>query len=133
MVYHTFGRAWLTILFPAMGVMFALAGSLMAGSMERQDAKYAVSSRLRRLLPPLWAFGAMAIALMLVAGWSTHDAQHPLRWPALLLWAFPVADPPGSTWGTPLWEVLWYLRAYLWFVLLTPLIMVLYRWRWWAA
>lgn len=26
-VYHLFGWAWLTILFPSMGVMFALAGS----------------------------------------------------------------------------------------------------------
>ena len=29
-VYHAFGGAWLTILRPAMGVMFALGGSLMA-------------------------------------------------------------------------------------------------------
>lgn len=30
--YHLFGWAWLTVLFPSMGVMFALAGSLMARS-----------------------------------------------------------------------------------------------------
>ena len=29
-LYHIFGWAWLTVLFPSMGVMFALAGSLMA-------------------------------------------------------------------------------------------------------
>jgi peptidoglycan/LPS O-acetylase OafA/YrhL len=34
--YHTFsGVAWLTLIFPSMGVMFALAGSLMARSLER--------------------------------------------------------------------------------------------------
>ncbi|MFD4683184.1 hypothetical protein ACFWO0_10725, partial [Streptomyces sp. NPDC058461] len=27
-LYHIFGWAWLTVLFPSMGVMFALAGSL---------------------------------------------------------------------------------------------------------
>lgn len=32
-IYHIFGWAWLTILFPSMGVMFALAGSLMARSL----------------------------------------------------------------------------------------------------
>ena len=32
-VYHLFGWAWLTVLFPSMGVMFALAGSLMARSL----------------------------------------------------------------------------------------------------
>ena len=34
-VYHLFGWAWLTVLFPSMGVMFALAGSLMARSLNR--------------------------------------------------------------------------------------------------
>lgn len=34
-LYHLFGWAWLTVLFPSMGVMFALAGSLMARSLSR--------------------------------------------------------------------------------------------------
>src|SRR4051812_14824854 len=33
--YHAFGWAWLTLAFPSMGVMFALAGSLMARSLDR--------------------------------------------------------------------------------------------------
>ena len=49
--YHTFGWAWAGMVFPSMGVMFALAGSLMAKSLER-PAFTVVRSRMRRLLPP---------------------------------------------------------------------------------
>ena len=51
-VYHLFGWAWLSVLFPSMGVMFALAGSLMARSLNR-PALGVIKGRLRRLLPPL--------------------------------------------------------------------------------
>src|SRR3954447_8827195 len=60
-VYHAFGWAWLTVALPAMGVMFALAGALMAGSLEKYGARRAVTSRMRRLLPALWALGAVAV------------------------------------------------------------------------
>ena len=49
--YHLFGWAWLTVLFPSMGVMFALAGSLMARSLSR-PAWGVIRGRVRRLLPP---------------------------------------------------------------------------------
>src|SRR3954464_8012384 len=80
-VYHLFGWAWLTVLFPSMGVMFALAGSLMARSLNRPAPKV-IRDRVRRLLPPLWAFSASALALMFAGGWN------------------PVKDPDnGGTWG----------------------------------
>jgi peptidoglycan/LPS O-acetylase OafA/YrhL len=125
-VYHTLGYAWLTIVFPAMGVMFALAGSLMAGSLDRGGT--AVRSRLRRLLPALWVLGAVAVPLMLWQGWTESD-ERPLRWGELLYWVFPIADPPGSDWGGNFAGVLWYLRAYLWFVLLSPAALLVFR-RW---
>jgi len=125
-VYHSFGWAWLTVALPAMGVMFALAGSLMAASLAAHGARRAVISRVRRLVPPLWALAAVAVPVMLLHGWSTAG-DHALDWPRLLFWIVPVGDPPGSTWGQPLWEVLWYLRAYLWFVLASPLLHALYR------
>jgi peptidoglycan/LPS O-acetylase OafA/YrhL len=126
-IYHAFGWAWLTVFLPAMGVMFALAGSLMAASLEKHGNRRAVTSRMRRLLPALWAFGAVAIPLMLWHGWSRTDPDHPLHPAQLLFWLFPIADPPGSSWGEPFWEVLWYLRAYLLFVLASPLLYFLYR------
>jgi peptidoglycan/LPS O-acetylase OafA/YrhL len=126
-VYHSFGWAWLTIALPAMGIMFALAGSLMAASLTAHGARRAVISRIRRLIPALWALGIVGVPLMLIHGWSATDVKHPLDWPRLLFWIVPVGDPPGSSWGQPLWEVLWYLRAYLWFVIASPFLHALYR------
>jgi peptidoglycan/LPS O-acetylase OafA/YrhL len=131
--YHLFGWPWLTIALPAMGVMFALAGSLMAASLENRPAGRVVASRLRRLLPPLWVFGLVAVPVMLAAGWAHEDGEHPLRLSRLAFWVLPVGDPPGSEWGVDWWEPLWYLRAYLWFVVLSPVLYAVYRRVGWLA
>lgn len=49
--HHTFGWPWAGMVFPSMGIMFALAGTLMAKSLDR-PAPEVVRSRFRRLLPP---------------------------------------------------------------------------------
>ncbi|MCY1143147.1 acyltransferase [Actinoplanes sp. Pm04-4] len=126
-VYHAFGWAWLTYVLPAMGVMFAIAGSLMAASLAKGGARKAVWSRIRRLLPALWTFAAVALPLMFWHGWSTSDPDHPLHKLNLIFWLFPLEDPPGSSWGEPFWEVLWYLRAYLIFVLVSPILYFAYK------
>ncbi|WP_267899052.1 acyltransferase family protein [Streptomyces corynorhini] len=116
--YHTFEWPWLGFVFPSMGVMFALAGSLMARSLERPAARV-VRSRLRRLLVPLWVFGAVLGVAMAKHGWLPGaDA---------LYWVLPVGDPPGDAWGEQAWAVLWYLRTYLWFVLLSPVLLRVLR------
>jgi peptidoglycan/LPS O-acetylase OafA/YrhL len=132
-VYHLFGWPWLTILLPAMGVMFALAGSLMAASLDKRGPATVVTSRLRRLLPPLWAFALVAVPAMIVGGWMTEDGDHPFSWAQLGFWVLPIGDPTGSDRGIDLWEPLWYLRAYLWFVLLSPLLYPIYRRIGWLA
>ncbi|GAA0256020.1 hypothetical protein GCM10009539_46580 [Cryptosporangium japonicum] len=127
--YHAFGFAifpW----FPAMGVMFALAGTLMVRSIDK-GAFAAVKSRFRRLLPVVWVFGAIWIPLMI---W--HDGA-PREWSygangdspiwQLGFWLLPVGDPPGSQWGEVAWGVLWYLKTYLWFVALSPLLLKPFR------
>jgi hypothetical protein len=133
-VYHLFGWPWLSIVLPAMGVMFALAGSLTAASLRRRVAEQVVASRLRRLLPPLWLLGAVAVPVMLVAGWTQEsDGAHPFSLPRLAFWLLPIGDPPGSDEGIDAWEPLWYIRAYVWFVLLSPVLYAVYRRIGWAA
>ncbi|MYX32640.1 MULTISPECIES: acyltransferase [unclassified Streptomyces] len=124
--YHTFGWAWLSLAFPSLGVMFALAGSFMARSLEG-PAPSVVRRRLRRLLPPLWCLGAVLVPAMLLHGWAPGDHHAGRWWARLLLWAVPVADPPGSAWAEQVTGVLWYVRAYLWFVLLSPLLLRVFR------
>ncbi|KAB1986905.1 acyltransferase family protein [Streptomyces triticiradicis] len=116
--YHTFGWAWAGLVFPSMGVMFALAGTLMAKSLER-PAIGVVRSRMRRLLPPFWLWGSLVVLAMMIHGWMPG-------W-QIVFWVVPLGDPPGDAWGAQAWEILWYLRAYLWFVLLSPPLLKVFR------
>lgn len=134
-LYHLTGWAWLPIVFPSMGVMFALAGNLMARSLKRPAAQV-IRSRVRRLLPPLWLLGAIGVTGMVLQGWGPDADGHPgWWWTHLLLWVLPLSDPPfaeelpgihgflGETWASDLAGPLWYIRAYLWYVLMSPLIL----------
>jgi peptidoglycan/LPS O-acetylase OafA/YrhL len=140
-VYHLFGWAWLTVLFPSMGVMFALAGSLMARSLKR-PALSVIRGRLRRLLPPLWVFGAVVLPLMFANGWNPlKDPDQGGVWGVVDLvdYLVPIGAPPypehlGSasglldpTWAEQACGPLWYLRAYLWFVIASPLLLRAFR------
>lgn len=117
-VYHSTGWAALTVVFPAMSVMFALAGSLMAASLDRYGP-WAVEKRLHRLLPSVWVLVAIAVPSMLAIG---------LVWDwRVLLWAFPIQDPPATGFWLEGLAAMWYLRDFLWFVLLSPLVLPLFR------
>jgi len=85
---------------------------------------------MRRLLPPLWLMGALLVPVMLRHGWTVSEtAGAPLHWDTAWLWLLPLSDPPGSAWATDWVVPLWYLRTYLWFVLLSPAFLWLLR-RW---
>lgn len=130
--YHLFGWVWLPILFPSMGIMFALAGSLMAASIDREQRHYAfvLAKRLRRLLPPLWAMGLVLVPVMLWWGWTVNgDTGSALQWDTMLLWLLPIATPPGSAAGADLVVPLWYISTYLWLMVLSPALLWLFR-RW---
>src|SRR3954453_6480900 len=120
-LYHAFPFTALELVFPSMGVMFALGGSLMVKSLDR-GAGRAVRNRLRRLLPALWVMGLILVPVMVLHGWPDRPS-----WPHLLLWIVPIADPPANEFGNPAAGVLWYLVTYLWLVLLSPLLLKLYR------
>ncbi|MER5304343.1 acyltransferase [Streptomyces lasiicapitis] len=141
-VYHLFGWAWLTVLFPSMGVMFALAGSLMARSLDRRPPWSVIRDRVRRLLPPLWVFSAAALFLLFAGGWNPgEDPDHGGTWGLLSLanYVFPVGAPPfpwhiggeggllEATWPVQAVGPLWYIRAYLWFVIASPLLLWAFR------
>ncbi|MEV6512190.1 acyltransferase [Streptomyces sp. NPDC051642] len=140
-IYHLFGWAWLSVLFPSMGVMFALAGSLMARSLNR-PALGVIRGRLRRLLPPLWAFSALVLVMMFGMGWNPlKDPDLGGSWGVLKLFDYlvPFGAPPypehlgsesgllESTWADQAAGPLWYLRAYLWFVIASPLLLWAFR------
>ncbi|MFJ7156470.1 acyltransferase [Streptomyces sp. NPDC101118] len=134
LLYHNFVWGWLPLVFPSMGVMFALAGSLMARSLSR-PALGVIRGRLRRLLPPMWLFGAVLITLQIIDGWGPDSEGHPnWWWSKMAFWILPLSTPPYAdeltgfglveqSWAAQIVVPLWYLRAYLWYVLFSPLIL----------
>lgn len=116
MAHHLYGVGWLTFLFPAMGVLFAAGGAAAAGALDSEPAARAVRNRLRGLLLPFWALGLVVVPAMLWHGSLPRGLD-------LAYWVVPVLAPPDAT------GVLWYVRASLWFVLLSPLALAAFR-RW---
>ncbi|MEU4922168.1 acyltransferase family protein [Streptomyces parvus] len=143
-IYHVFGWAWLTILFPSMGVMFALAGSLMARSLGR-PALGVIRGRIRRLLPPMWVFALAVVPMMFALGWQPVKEEGAWWFIKLAWYVFPVGAPPfpwssgdragllEDTWAVQAAGPLWYIRAYLWFVLASPLLLRAFRRLPWAT
>ncbi|MFJ6700789.1 acyltransferase family protein [Streptomyces sp. NPDC091272] len=141
-LFHVYGQAWMTIIFPSMGVMFALAGSLMARSLAR-PAFSVIKSRVRRLMVPVWLFAIVTLALIFNGGWKPtagEDGESIIWWWVKLAWWFvPVGaatgpDEIGSpgglldvSWAAQTSGPLWYIRAYLWFVMLSPLMLKAFR------
>ncbi|QFQ97826.1 acyltransferase [Streptomyces phaeolivaceus] len=134
-LYHLAGWSWLPLVFPSMGVMFALAGNLMARSLKRPAADV-IRGRLRRLLPPVWLLGVVGVTGMIAQGWAPDPYWHPLWWWFhLAFWILPISEPPyadglpgvqgliGADWAVQLAGPLWYVRTYIWFVVLSPLLL----------
>jgi peptidoglycan/LPS O-acetylase OafA/YrhL len=122
-VYHGLSLAWLHVALPAMGVMFGLGGALFVRSLKRRHPAGVVWRRALRLLVPLWFYALVA----LLVGWETVG-HTPGELARLVFWVLPLRDPRTSA-TSGLVNTLWYLRAYLWFVILTPLALPLVR-RW---
>jgi cellulose synthase/poly-beta-1,6-N-acetylglucosamine synthase-like glycosyltransferase/peptidoglycan/xylan/chitin deacetylase (PgdA/CDA1 family) len=125
-LYQSTGWEWLTA-FPALGVMFALGGSLMVSSLRRTPSVDVVGHRIRQLLPPLWLLGLVAIPLMFAHGWARASGDDSFSLPQMVFWVFPILDPPGSLWGSNLTASLGYISTYLWFILLSPLLLHVFR------
>jgi fucose 4-O-acetylase-like acetyltransferase len=108
-VWHTWGWAWLSWI-PAMPAMFFASGALLEDSLARRGWWATVQQRSRRLLLPFWVYAGVACVLMMALGWRPQPGD-------LVGWVVPLVDPVGSPVTPGLWVPLWYVRAYLWFVL----------------
>ncbi len=121
-VWHLFAATWLTW-FAAVPVLFVVAGALLEAPTRTGGF---VARRLRRMLVPLWAYGA---CLVLVRWWSTGTVvRSPRAVLDALTWVLPVVGPTRTGWDDGwLSSHLWYLRAYLWIVVLAPVLVALSR------
>lgn len=124
-VWHALAWPWLSW-FAAMPAMFYVAGVLLARSLDRHGYRATLASRLRRLLVPFWGYAAVALTVMVLAGWQPSPRE-------LVWWVLPLGDPSGLDSTPGLWVPLWYLRAYLWMVVAGPaLVWLARRWGRWS-
>ncbi|WP_432509500.1 serine hydrolase domain-containing protein [Kineococcus auxinigenes] len=129
LLWHALAWAWLSWVFPAMPVMFFLAGSLLTAGSARRPWWRTALRRARRLLVPFWAFGAVVLATTALTAWrGGSGARQALAGLAdgggLLRWLLPLVPPEGAD-GQQGWLTshLWYVSDYLWLLVLAPLLL----------
>ncbi len=119
MFWHALGYWWISWAFAAMPAVFYVSGALFAKSMRSRTAGAVVKDRLRRLLPPYVAFLAASLLAVHVATggsiWGTNTVD-------VISWIVPFQAPAALPWeqgwlSTPLW----FLRALIIVLLITPL------------
>ena len=121
-LWHATGAAVLTFV-GALPVMFWLNGMLLMRSVQRSSISRVLADRAKRLLVPYWAFGAVMVPLMVFRDNGEYDVTR-----SLLGWIVPVVDPVGASWQQGwITEPLWYLRAYVWLLLISPLLIRVVR------
>ncbi|TML11420.1 MAG: hypothetical protein E6G39_13965 [Actinobacteria bacterium] len=129
-LWHTYGNAAITYVVAAVPTMFFVTGSLFAKSVQRQPVAAVIRHRLRRIFVPLWAFSAVGVLVMSVAHFIDRTETTRVPWRGIWLWFIPLADPHGSAWeGGHLSAPLWFVRALLWVLLASPLLLAAAR-RW---
>jgi CubicO group peptidase (beta-lactamase class C family)/peptidoglycan/LPS O-acetylase OafA/YrhL len=129
LLWHAFAAPWMTF-FAAMPVMFFVAGTLIEEPADQAAHRALLRRRARRLLLPLWVYAAVVAAAGLLReppGWHSLTTA-----PTALLhattWIVPLLDPAGADWhGGWLSTHLWYVRAYLWVLVLLPVLAAVAR------
>jgi CubicO group peptidase (beta-lactamase class C family)/peptidoglycan/LPS O-acetylase OafA/YrhL len=122
-IWHTLAFAAISWVVAAMPAMFFVAGSLLERSMQNRPWRPLLTARLKRLLLPFWTLGAVVLSVLALVNHLNPGTATALSPMSLLGWIFPLVDPRGTVWeagwaSTPLW----YIRCYLWLLLLSPLL-----------
>ncbi len=127
--WHALGFWWISWTFAAMPAVFYVSGAVLAKSLTKhaptiRSTARVVKGRLMRLVPPYYAFIAIVLSLVLIAApgvWNESRND-------VLSWIIPYRAPAPLAWedgwlSTPLW----FLRALIIILVLTPLLRPLGR------
>lgn len=117
-LWHTTGWLWTTWTVSSIPAMFIVTGALISRTSSRQSTMYAVKQRLKRLIPPLWFYGTIVLGLCIASG-------IPVRQPWRFF--FPVLQPSANIANQWFTSAMWYLRAYVWVLILAPALVVISR------
>ncbi len=129
MFWHAFGYWWISWTFAAMPAVFYVSGAVLAKSLRSRGVDAAgvravMRGRLRRLVPPYLAFVAIAIAIVTL-GAPAVWTDEPLN---ALSWFVPFRAPASLPWEEGwLSAPLWFLRALVIILAITPLVRPLGR------
>jgi CubicO group peptidase (beta-lactamase class C family)/peptidoglycan/LPS O-acetylase OafA/YrhL len=118
--WHASGWPFTTWIISSVPAMFVVTGALLARSLQKGSAIHVLRKRFKRLLVPLWCYSIVVYALSL---------YFQVRTSAIWTFFLPFNQPTSliaSQWFT---SAMWYLRAYVWVLVLAPFIYVLTR-RW---
>lgn len=118
---------WIQWIFPGMPEVFFVSGAVTAAALRRRPARAVVTKRLRRLLPPYYVYALVALGVMAVTDARSADPAATLRGSDVLHFLVPVVRPTGSETRVVLWGHLWFLTAFLWVIVLSPLTHWLHR------
>lgn len=112
-LYHS-SSAWEVTAFTAMPLMFFIAGSLYANSLERRPTQQVIRSRYRRILLPYWLYVAAMVVLWGYLG--VLGEVRPISWVSFAMPVLSLGGPQGPGVDTTLeitWIALWYLQMHL--------------------
>jgi peptidoglycan/LPS O-acetylase OafA/YrhL len=112
-IYHAVG-SWMITAFTAMPLMFFIAGTLYAASLDRRPARLVVKDRYRRIMLPYWLYLAAMIVLWGALG--VLGEITPINWVGFLFPVLSLGGPvgPDSSVGLHLtWFALWYIQMHL--------------------
>ena len=118
--WHASGWSFTTWIISSVPAMFVVTGALLARSLQKGPAFQVLWKRFKRLLLPLWCYSIVVFALSL---------YFQVRTSAIWTFFLPFNQPTSliaSQWFT---SAMWYLRAYVWVLVLAPFIYALTR-RW---
>ena len=118
--WHASGWSFTTWIISSVPAMFVVTGALLARSLQKESAFQVLWKRFKRLLAPLWCYSIVVYALSL---------YFQVRTSAVWTFFLPFNQPTSliaSQWFT---SAMWYLRAYVWVLVLAPFIYALTR-RW---
>jgi len=127
-VWHAIGDPKISWIITTMPLMFFVAGSLLASSLDRAQPLVVLRRRLTRLLVPFWFFGALVLSVCAAVDVRSGSDATSLSLGQLWAWIVPLVNPTASAWEAG-WasSPLWYLRAYLWILLLSPALLWVWR------
>jgi peptidoglycan/LPS O-acetylase OafA/YrhL len=124
---HTFTKPpvvyfpWIQWIFPGMAEVFFVSGVVTAASLRKRGSWPVVRARLRRLLPPYYAYAIVALVVMSITDVRSSSPDASLHRNDFLSFVLPVVRPTGSVTRVVLWGHLWFLTTFLWVLIFAPI------------